>query len=166
MKSTNSITYIYITMAMLFLASLLIPNAIYGQEAIFKECSLEHNVKDKNGEKKMVCHFTAEFTGMKQHDAQIYMEVECPKGTIHEYLDDDEGGESRLCLPVRKLKDFKNKNKTDNFSLKDKIIWMWNSDLHPKKGEHKYYVRLVAYDAQTYEEIGSSKYMTFKMTGK
>ena len=163
MKNTSKTTYIMI--ALMFLA-FLIPDVIYGQKAIFKESYLEHNVKDKNGEKKMICHFTAEFTGMKQHDTQIYLEIECPKGTIHEYLDDDEGGESRLRLPVRKLKDFKNKNKTDSFSLKDKIIWMWNSDLHPKKGKHTYYARLVAYDTQTYEEIGSSEYMSFKMTGK
>ena len=103
---------------------------------------------------------------MKQHDAQIYMEIESPKGTPHEYLDDDEGGEGRLRLPVHKVKDFKNKNKTDSFSLKDKIIWMWNSDIHPKKGKHTYYARLVAFDANTYEEIGTSEYMKFTMTGQ
>ena len=67
---------------------------------------------------------------------------------------------------MRKLKDFKNKNKTDSYSLKNKIIWMWNSDIHPKKGKHTYYVRLVAYDAKTYEEVGSSEYMSFTMTGE
>lgn len=165
MKNTSRITLLLVTM--MFFFSSLIPNATYAQKATFSNCSLEHNVKDeKSGHKKMVCHFTAEFTGMKQHDAQIYMEIESPKGEIHEYLDDDYGGESRLRLPVRKLKEFKNKNKTDSFSLKNKIIWMWNSDIHPKKGKHTYYVRLVAYDANTYEEIGTSEYMKFTMTGK
>lgn len=165
MKNTSKITLFMVTM--MFFVSSLIPSAIYAQKVTFSNYSLEHNVKDeKTGHKKMVCHFTAEFTGMKQHDANIFMVIESPKGTIHEYLDDDYGGDGRLRLPVRKLKEFKNKNKTDNFSLKNKIIWMWNSDIHPKKGKHKYYVRLVAEDAQTYKEIGSSGYMSFTMTGK
>jgi hypothetical protein len=165
MKSTSKITLLMVTM--MFFVSSLIPNATYAQKAVFSNCSLEHNVKDeKTGHKKMVCHFTAEFTGMKQHDAQITMQIESPKGEIHEYLDDDYGGDGRLRLPVWKVKEFKNKNKTDSFSLKNKIIWMWNSDIHPKKGKNKYYVRLVAYDLNTNEEVGSSEYMSFTMTGK
>lgn len=165
MKNTSKITLFMVTM--MFFVSSLIPSAAYAQKAVFSNCSLEHNVKDeKTGHKKMVCHFTAEFTGMNQHDAQIYMEIESPKGQIHEYLDDDYGGSGRLRLPVRKLKEFKNKYKTNDYSLKNKIIWMWNSDIHPKKGKHTYYVRLVAYDAKTYEEVGSSEYMSFTMTGE
>ena len=164
MKTTFRITIAMIVMAFVF--SFLIPNVTYAQKATFKNCRLETNVQDKNGKKKMVCHFSADFTGMKKHDAQIYMEVECPKGTTHEYLSNDYGGEGRLRYPVQKVKDFKNKNKTDKFVLNNKIIWMWNSDIHPKKGSHTYYVRLVAYDAQTYKVVGRSNYMTFKMTGK
>lgn len=164
MKATLRVTVVMMVMAFLF--SSLKPNVVYGQKATFKNCSLEMNVKDNNGKKKMVCHFSADFTGMKKHDVQIYMEIESPKGTLHEYLDDDEGGEGSMRLPVQKVKNFKNKNKTDRFVLNDKIIWMFNSDLHPKKGKHTYYVRLVAYDAQTYDEIGHSNYMSYTMTGK
>lgn len=164
MKTTFRLTFAMFVMAFVF--SSLIPNVTYAQKATFKNCSLEQNVKDQNGKKKMIFHFSADFTGMKMHDAEIWMEIECPKGTMHEYLDDDEGGEGRLRLPVRKLKEFKNKYKTDSFVLNNKIIWMWNSEVHPKKGKHTYYVRLVAYDAQTYKEVGHSNYMTFTMTGK
>ena len=107
MKTTFRITIAMIVMAFVF--SFLIPNVTYAQKATFKNCSLEQNVKDQNGKKKMIFHFSADFTGMKKHDAEIWMEIECPKGTTHEYLDDDEGGEGRLRLPVRKLKEFKNK---------------------------------------------------------
>lgn len=166
MKSTSKTTLFMVTM--MFFVSSLIPSAAYAQKAVFSKCSLEHNVKDeKSGHKKMVCHFTAEFTGMKQHDARIFIEIESPKGQIHEYSDEDDyGGSSCFSYPVRKSKDFKNKYKTDDYSLKDKIIWMWNSDIHPKKGKHTYYVRLVAYDAQTGEVVGRSEYMSFTMTGK
>jgi len=146
----------------------MIPNVTYGQKVTFKESHLELNVKDKSGKKKMVCHFSADFTGMKKHGVDIYMVVECPKGELHEFLDVEGGGggEGVMRLPVQKIKSFKNKNQTDKFTLNNKIIWMWNSDIHPKKGKHTYYVRLMVIDATTYDEIGSSKYMSFTMTGK
>lgn len=126
----------------------------------FSDCSIELNAKDDNGNERMVYHFTAEASGMGEHGLQMILSVESPKGIPHTYVD-NEGDE----IEVVAKKDFKNKNKTDSFSLKNKIVGIQNSKLHLKKGEHTYYVRLTAYDENTRAEIGSSPYMAVTMTG-
>ena len=166
MKQTKKHLFLLISVTVAFLVSTIVPNVAYAQKAVFSNCKLEHNVKDKNGKKMMKCHFSAKFTGMKGHNIDIFMMVESPKGTLHEYLDDDYGGDGRLRLPVESVKTFTNKNKSNNCSLTNKTISLYNKDIHPKKGKHTYYVHLIAYDAETYEELGVSEYMKFTMTGK
>ena len=131
------------------------------QSIIFSDCSIETNSKDDNGNPRMVYHFTAELSGMKEHGIQMVMSVESPKGTPYTYVD-EEGDE----IIVRAKKDFQNKNQTDSFSLKNKIVGIENSKLHLKEGENTFYVRLTAYDEDTHAEIGSSPYMAVTITGK
>ncbi len=153
--------------ASMLMLSVMTSKTVFGQRMTFSNCNLELNLKDDNGKYYMKFNFSAEATGMKNHDAELYLVVECPKGEDHTYTEDgDYGGEGLLQYPVQKLKEFKNKNKTDSFSLKNKFIWMYNSDIHPKKGKNTYYMRIIAYDAETGDEIGRSGYQTFTMTGK
>ena len=132
-----------------------------GQSITFSDCSIEMNAKDDKGNDRLVYHFTAEVSGMKEHGIQMILSVESPKGTPYTYVD-EEGDE----IIVREKKDFKNKNQTDSFSLKNKIVGIQNSKLHLKEGETTFYVRLTAYDEITHAEIGSSPYMAVTMTGK
>lgn len=162
MKHTSKLTLIMVTM--MFLTLSLIPNLIYGQNAVFSNCKLEHNVKGEDGKKMLVYHCTIDFTNMKGHDIRIQMEVESPKGTEHTYTDGDTGGEGLLHYPVWDVETYE--NDADNFSFKDYTISIYNSNLYPKPGKHTYYVRLRAYDTETYEEIGDSEYIKFSMTGK
>lgn len=131
-----------------------------GQSITFSDCSIELNAKDDKGNDRMVYHFTAEVSGMKEQGIQMVLSVESPKGTPYTFVD-DEGDE----IIVKETKDFKNKNKTDSFSLKNKIVGIQNNKLHLKDGENTYYVRLTAYDENTHAEIGSSPYMAVTMTG-
>lgn len=52
------------------------------------------------------------------------------------------------------------------FGQKNKFIWMYNSDIHPKQGKNTYYVHIEVFDAETDKEIGRSDDLTFTMTGK
>ena len=131
-----------------------------GQSITFSDCSIEMNAKDDNGNERLVYHFTAEVSGMKEQGIQMILSVESPKGTPYTYVD-EEGDE----IIVKAKKDFKNKNQTNSFSLKNKIVGIQNSQLHLKEGENTYYVRLTAYDENTHAEIGSSPYMAVTMTG-
>lgn len=132
-----------------------------GQSIIFSDCSIEMNAKDDKGNERLVYHFSAEVSGMKEHGIQMILSVESPKGTPYTYVD-EEGDE----IIVREKKDFKNKNQTDSFSLKNKIVGIQYSKLHLKDGENTFYVRLTAYDENTHAEIGSSPYMAVTITGK
>ena len=132
-----------------------------GQSITFTDCSIETNAKDDKGIEYLVYHFTAELSGMKEKGIQMILSVESPKGTPYTYVD-NEGDE----IIVKETKDFKNKNKTDSFSLNNKIVRIQNSKLHLKDGENTYYVRLTAYDENTHEEIGASPYITVTITGK
>lgn len=132
----------------------------YGQSITFSDCSIEMNAKDDNGKNRLAYHFTAELSGMKEQGVQMILSIESPKGTPHTYVDAE--GDA---VEVRAKKDFKNKNQTNSFSLKNKSVGIENSKLHLKKGENTYYVRLTAYDENNHALIGSSPYLAVTMTG-
>ena len=165
MKHTNKLFLIMASMIMM--VSTMISNDVFGQKATFSNCALELNLKDDNGKTYFKYNFTAEITGINKHDIDMTLIVECPKGEMHTYtIEGDYGGDGLIRYPVYKDKSFKNKNKTDSCSLKNKFIWMYNSDVHPKKGKNTYYVYIEAKDAQTGKNIGKSDYLSFTMTGK
>lgn len=158
---------LFLIVASVLMLSVMTSNDVFGQKVKFSNCNLELNLKDDNGKNYMRYNFTAEATGMKGRDVYMEMIVECPKGQTHEYtIEGDYGGDGLIRYSCYKRKDFKNKNKTDSFSLKNKFIWMYNSDIHPKKGKNTYYVHIEVFDAETGKEIGRSDYLTFTMTGK
>lgn len=126
----------------------------------FSDCSIELNAKDDKGNDRMAYHFTAELSGMEEHGIQMILSVESPEGTPHTYID-EEGDE----IIVNAKKDFKNKYKTDSFSLRNKIVGIQNSKLHLKDGENTYYLRLTAYDENSHAEIGSSPCLSVTLTG-
>lgn len=130
----------------------------YGQKATFSNCQLKHNVVTDKG-KQLQCQFTARFTDMKSHKIRIVMQVECPKGTVYKYVNND--GKK---VSVKTSKEYN--NKSNKASLENKKLGIYNSKLHPKQGTNKYFVRLVAYELKTGKVIGRSGYMSFTNTGK
>lgn len=136
----------------------LFQGTAYGQKATFTNCQLKHNVVTDKG-KQLQCQFTARFTDMKSHKIRIVMQVECPKGTVYKYLNND--GKK---VSVKTSKEYN--NKSNKASLENRKIGIYNSKLHPKQGTNKYFVRLIAYDATTNKVIGSSNYMSYTQTGK
>ena len=130
----------------------------YGQKAAFSNCQLKHNVVTDGG-KQLQCHYTARFTDMKSHKIRIVMQIECPKGTVYKYVNND--GKK---VSVKTSKEYN--NKSNKASLENKKLGIYNSKLHPKQGTNKYFVRLIAYDATTNKVIGSSNYMSYTQTGK
>ena len=136
------------------------PKNQYGQSITFSDCSIEMNAKDDKGNDRLAYHFTAELSGMKEQGVQMILSIESPKGTPHTYVDAE--GDA---VEVKAKKDFKNKNQTNSFSLKNKSVGIEYSKLHLKKGENTYYVRLTAYDENNHAMIGSSPYLAVTMTG-
>ena len=132
------------------------------QTITFSDCSIELNAKDDNGNDRIVYHFTAKLTGMEEHGVSMLLSVESSPGIPHTYVD----GNGNVQY-VRAEKTFKNKNKTDSFSLKNEIVEIQYSELHLKKGENTYYVHLDAYDEITKSLIlgDASPYISVSLTG-
>jgi len=157
MKPAKHFKFSAVASLFIFMMSIF-SGAAYGQKATFTKCELKHNVV-VNGSKMLQCRFTLSLTGMKSHDIRIIMFIEHPKGTTHSYKD-QEG----FSVPIQTYEDIEN-NK-DNLTLKDMTMGFYNSELSPKPGTNKYYVHLIVYDATTWEQIGSSPYMSYTQTGK
>ena len=131
----------------------------FGQKATFSDCKLKHNVVTDGG-KQLQCQYTARFSDMKSHKKiRIVMQVECPKGKVYKYLNND--GKN---VSVTASKEYN--NQYDRPILENKRLGIYNSRLHPKPGTNTYYVRLVAYELKTGKVIGRSGYMSFTNTGK
>lgn len=131
----------------------------FGQKATFSDCKLKHNVVTDGG-KQLQCQYTARFSDMKSHKKiKIVMQVECPKGKVYKYLNND--GKN---VSVTASKEYN--NQYDRPILENKRLGIYNSRLHPKPGTNTYYVRLVAYEVKTGKVIGRSGYMSFTNTGK
>ena len=131
----------------------------FGQKATFSDCKLKHNVVTDGG-KQLQCQYTARFSDMKSHKKiKIVMQVECPKGKVYKYLNND--GKN---VSVTASKEYN--NQYDRPILENKRLGIYNSRLHPKPGTNTYYVRLVAYELKTGKVIGKSGYMSFTNTGK
>lgn len=131
----------------------------FGQKATFSDCKLKHNVVTDGG-KQLQCQYTARFSDMKSHKKiKIVMQIECPKGKVYKYLNND--GKN---VSVTASKEYN--NQYDRPILENKRLGIYNSRLHPKPGTNTYYVRLVAYELKTGKVIGKSGYMSFTNTGK
>ena len=131
----------------------------FGQKATFSDCKLKHNVVTDGG-KQLQCQYTARFSDMKSHKKiRIVMQVECPKGKVYKYLNND--GKN---VSVTASKEYN--NQYDRPILENKRLGIYNSRLHPQPGTNTYYVRLVAYEVKTGKVIGRSGYMSFTNTGK
>ena len=114
-------------------------------QASFSNCRLEPNVID-NGIRALKCYCTLITTGLKGHGLKLVISIETPDNLlIYE-------------------------SKTSLTATYDSTKWtdLWiaiSNDKFLQPGENLYYVRYMLYDETLKTTVGSSDYMTFRMTG-
>jgi hypothetical protein len=119
----------------------------------FSQCNLEHNVM-YNDKKMLKYSYVANVRGVKGHEIQFIMTIECPKGTFH-YGNDGKVLESKSKVLTATY---------DNTKF-EKWQGIYNDNLNPLPGKNTYYVRITAKDLTTGKTLGKSDYLTYTQTG-
>lgn len=143
---------------LVFLNILLLTSfAAFGATGELKFLNLEHNV-NYNGKKSLCAHFKVVIRGMKGQKARLVIYIESPKGVgvvdqNNRYHTTDGHVSSGEDLTPG----------YDNTSWSDFKIYLPNSEIHPKKGKHTYYVRAILWNGN--KKLAEADCGSFSMTG-
>lgn len=144
--------------ASIFVSMLFAANGtLLASTAKFDKIWLKHNVTH-GGEKCIAIHFTVTVDGMLGRTVKFAAFVDSPQGVGHP------DANNRYCNHEGKVVSIMEDDCTYKSTLwKDFVIYLPNSEVHPKAGNNTYYIRVFAYDGSTI--IGNSEFVAFNMTG-
>ena len=147
------ITAISMLVSMLFVVN----KTALASTAKFDKIWLEHNVNN-NGQQCLAIHFAVHVEGMNGRIVEFIAYVDSPKGVGHP------DANNQYCDIYGKVISSHKGNCTyENCVWDDFVIYLPNSEIHPKAGKNTYYIRVFAYDGSAI--IGNSEFVSFDMTG-
>lgn len=147
------ITAISILVSMLFAAN---ANVI-ASTAKFNKIWLEHNV-NHDGQKCLAIHFAVQVDGMRGRLVEFIAFVDSPKGVGHPDANNNYCNSNGNVVSTKKSDCI-----YESCVWQDFVIYLPNSEVHPKAGTNTYYIRVFAYDGSAI--IGNSEFVSFEMTG-